>query len=83
MLARKVQNNIYKSTFVQVLLREFMGLAADYDAHRRQVYSKIVSIMEDVWSRNAKVQQKKKEKKRKEKEREGEREFGFDCLGEI
>jgi hypothetical protein len=39
----------------QILLGEFAGIPADYEAHRKQIFAKLASIMEDVWARNTKV----------------------------
>eukprot|EP00047_Mylnosiga_fluctuans_P018585 m.72626 g.72626 ORF g.72626 m.72626 type:complete len:1016 (+) comp7690_c0_seq1:32-3079(+) len=39
---------------MQILLKEFAGIPGDYETHRKQVYMKLVSIMEDVWNRSYK-----------------------------
>lgn len=39
----------------QLLLNEMSGLTSDYESHRKLVYAKLGSIMEDVWARNTKV----------------------------
>lgn len=39
---------------MHILLGEFAGIPADYEVHRKQIFSKLASIMEDVWARNVK-----------------------------